>query len=78
VLRHSGGLSDSLTDLISLVSIGDEAPTSQAIAVSQQVIGKVDEKISDLATIVAKDISSFSSTLKKSDLSLLEPHLLLI
>jgi len=78
VLRHSGGLSDSLTDLISLVSIGDEAPTSQAIAVSQQVIGKVDEKISGLATIVAKDISSFSSTLKKSDLSLLEPHLLLI
>jgi photosystem II stability/assembly factor-like uncharacterized protein len=78
VLRHSGGLSDSLTDLISLVSIGDEAPTSQAIAVSQEVIDKVNEKIASLESILKKDLISFRATLMKSDLTTLESNLLLV
>ena len=78
VLRHSGGLSDSLTDLISLVSIGDEAPTSQAIAVSQEVIDKVNEKIASLESILKKDLISFRETLMKSDLTTLESNLLLV
>jgi Sec7-like guanine-nucleotide exchange factor len=78
VLRHSGGLSDSLTDLISLVSIGDEAPTSQAIAVSQEVIDKVNGKITDLENILKKDLTNFRATLMKSDLTTLESNLLLV
>jgi hypothetical protein len=78
VLRHSGGLSDSLTDLISLVSIGDEAPTSQAIAVRQEVIDKVNEKIASLESILKKDLISFRATLMKSDLTTLESNLLLV
>ena len=78
VLRHSGGLSDSLTDLISLVSIGDEAPTSQAIAVSQEVIDKVNEKIASLESILKKDLISFRATLMESDLTTLESNLLLV
>ena len=78
VLRHSGGLSDSLTDLISLVSIGDEAPTSQALAVSQEVIDKVNEKIASLESILKKDLISFRTTLMKSDLTTLESNLLLV
>jgi hypothetical protein len=60
------------------VSIGDEAPTSQAIAVSQEVIDKVNEKIASLESILKKDLISFRATLMKSDLTTLESNLLLV
>ena len=67
VLRHAGGLSDELWDLILLVAIADEAPTSQAVQVSDEVITRTNAQVVGLHSIVANELKALNSALRQAD-----------
>ena len=66
VLRHAGGLSDELWDLILLVAIADEAPTSQAMQISDEVITRTNAELVGLDSIVANELNALNSTLRQA------------
>jgi photosystem II stability/assembly factor-like uncharacterized protein len=71
VLRHQGGLKDELSDLISLVAIADEAPTSQASQISDEVMARVDVQVGCLDAIVAGDLKALNSALRQAGIETL-------
>ena len=59
-LRHPAGLNDTLVDLINTVAIADTAPTTQADAVSREIMAHVDAEIAKLDTLLASDIADIN------------------
>ncbi len=64
VLRHPAGLNDSLVDLISVVAIGDEAPTTQSAQVSEEIMAKVDAHIAQFKALVADEVAGFNEAVR--------------
>jgi photosystem II stability/assembly factor-like uncharacterized protein len=66
VLRHPAGLNDTLLDLIAMTTTADAAPTSQTKAVSKEIMGKIDDQIARLETLVKRDIAPLNAQLAKA------------
>jgi hypothetical protein len=71
VLRHAGGLSDELSDLISLVAIADAAPTSQAVQISDEVISRAHAQLVGLDSIVANELKALNLVLREAGVDVL-------
>lgn len=66
VLRNPAGLDDTLVDLINVASTADAAPTTQAHAVSAEVIGKVREQIAALDHLVDGELAALNTGLAEA------------
>ncbi|MEQ8815911.1 MAG: glycosyl hydrolase [Thalassobaculum sp.] len=66
VLRNPAGLDDTLIDLINVASTADAAPTTQAHAVSAEIIGKVRAQIAALDGIVDGAIATLNAALAEA------------
>jgi photosystem II stability/assembly factor-like uncharacterized protein len=66
VLRHAAGLDDTLGELAWVMSIADAAPTSQAIAVSQDVRAKVDVQLEKLTTLIKGGIAKLNTDIEEA------------
>jgi hypothetical protein len=66
VLRHAAGLNDSLVDLINVVAIADEAPTTQSVQVSEEVMAAVDAQIARLRVLMAGELVGFNAALRET------------
>jgi hypothetical protein len=53
-------LNDTLVDLINTAAIADAKPTEQAIAVSQEIMARVDAEIAKLDLLLSTDISNIN------------------
>ena len=71
VLRHAGGFSDDLSDLVSLVAIADEAPTSQAAQISNEVIANVDAQVARLEALEGGELTALNAALRQAGVELL-------
>ena len=60
VLRNPAGLNDTLVDLINTVAISDTAPTSQADAVSRELMTGVDAEIAKLDAVAVADLAEIN------------------
>jgi photosystem II stability/assembly factor-like uncharacterized protein len=63
VLRHPAGLNDTLVDLISVVAIADEAPTTQSAQVSEEIMAQVDAQIVQLGSLLGGELVAFNAAL---------------
>jgi hypothetical protein len=66
VLRNPAGLNDTLFDMIAMATTADRPPTSQTVAVSREVMAKVDEQVARFEAIVEKDVKPFNAMLAKA------------
>ena len=64
VLRHPAGLDDTLVDLINVVAIADEAPTTQARQVSEEILAQVDDQLARLDALLAADVPELNAQLR--------------
>ncbi|MBL0899966.1 MAG: glycosyl hydrolase, partial [Reyranella sp.] len=69
VLRNPAGLNDTLFDMIAMATTADRPPTSQTVAVSREVMAKVDQQIAAFEAVMAKDIKPFDAMLTKARIS---------
>jgi len=58
VLRNPAGLSDTVLDLISTVSLSDTAPTKSAAAVAREIMARVDAEIGTLERLAATEVTA--------------------
>jgi len=58
VLRNPAGLNDTLLALISAVSVSDTAPTKSAVAVSREIMARVDAEIDKLEQLAATEVTA--------------------
>jgi len=58
VLRNPAGLNDTLQDLIATVYISDSAPTKPAIAVSREIMARVEAEIGKLERLTATEVAA--------------------
>jgi hypothetical protein len=58
VLRNPAGLNDTLLALISTVSVSDTAPTKSAVAVSREIMARVDAEIDKLEQLAATEVTA--------------------
>ncbi|MFM7705396.1 MAG: hypothetical protein ACKO6D_10895, partial [Rubrivivax sp.] len=66
VLRHQAGLDDQLADLVSVVAIADEAPTTPALEVSREAMAQVDEQLGQLQACCGPDLAALNAALRAS------------
>ena len=66
VLRHQAGLDDTLSDLVSVVAIADEAPTQQAREVSQETMAAVDAELGRLGQWVDEELPALNLALREA------------
>ena len=66
VLRNPAGLNDTLMDMVAMTTTADRPPTSQTVAVSGEVMAKVDEQIAKFQAIVEGDIARLNAALAKA------------
>ena len=66
VLRNPAGLDDTLVDLINVASTADAAPTTQAHAVSAEIIGKVRAQIAALDDVVDGPLAALNAALAEA------------
>ena len=71
VLRHEAGLNDTLVDLISVVAIADEAPTTQARQVSDEIMASVDVQLKRLAVCTQRDVPKVNAALRAAGVEVL-------
>ncbi len=71
VLRNPAGLNDTLADLIGVVAIADEAPTSQAREVSDEIMGKVGVQLAGLDALLQTDLVALNAALMVDNVALL-------
>jgi hypothetical protein len=60
VLRNPAGLNDALVGLIATVSLSDTAPTTQAAAVANEVMARVDAEIGKVEQLVTTEIAAIN------------------
>jgi hypothetical protein len=58
VLRNPAGLNDTLQDLIATASMSDTAPTHPAIAVSREIMARVDAELGKLERLLATEVAA--------------------
>ena len=73
VLRHRAGLNDTLSDLISVVSIADEPPTQQAREVSAEAMAKVNAELARLDALVGGEIAALDAALRQAGIEVVGP-----
>jgi hypothetical protein len=73
VLRHRAGLNDTLSDLISVVSIADEPPTQQAREVSAEAMAKVNAELARLDALVGGEIAALDAALRQASIEVVGP-----
>jgi len=66
VLRNPAGLNDTLMDMVAMATTADRPPTSQTIAVSREVMAKVDSEVAKFEQLVADDIAKLNTALTKA------------
>ena len=71
VLRNPAGLNDTLMDLVSVVAIADEAPTSQAVEVSEDIMARVAAEIARLVKLEAGEVAALNAALAKAGVDVL-------
>ena len=71
VLRHPAGLNDTLSDMIGVVAIADEAPTSQARQVSEEIMAKVDIELAKLDKLFTYEVTALNLKLRGAGLEVL-------
>jgi photosystem II stability/assembly factor-like uncharacterized protein len=62
-LRTAAGLDDALGDVISVVEIADEAPTTPAREVAEEVMGKVRAELDKLVALEVGEVAALNSAL---------------
>ena len=67
VLRHQAGLDDQLADMVSVVSIADEAPTTPALEVSREAMAQVDEQLAQLQACCGPELAALNAALRAAD-----------
>lgn len=67
-LNFPGRLLNSLMGLKSQVGVGDYPPTDQVLALSKQVVNKIDQQLIKLAEIEKNEVSAFNELVAKSQL----------
>ena len=60
VLRNPAGLNDTLVDLINTVAISDTAPTTQAEAVSHEIMARADSELTRLADLTTNGLAELN------------------
>jgi hypothetical protein len=73
VLRHPAGLNDTIVDLISVVAIADEAPTTQARQVADETFAQVDDQLARLDALLAADVPAFNADLRAAGVEVIGP-----
>ena len=71
VLRHPAGLNDTLFDMIGVVAIADEAPTSQARLVSEEIMAKVDVELAKLDALFTDNVAALNLKLRGAGIEVL-------
>ena len=66
VLRNPAGLNDTLMDMVAMATTADRPPTSQTIAVSREVMAKVDSEVAKFEKLVAGDIAKLNAQLARA------------
>ena len=66
VLRHQAGLDDLLADMVSVVAIADEAPTTPAREVSREAMGQVDAQLARLAQCFGAELAALNAALREA------------
>ncbi len=72
ILRHPAGLNDTLVDLINVVAIADEAPTSQARQVSEEIMQTVDAEMARFDAATAGPLADLNGALRDGGVGMLE------
>jgi photosystem II stability/assembly factor-like uncharacterized protein len=65
VLRNPAGLNDTLVDLLNTVGMSDTAPTTQAEAVSREIMDRVDAEIAKVDALVSGEIGEINRMVGK-------------
>ncbi|MEN9417573.1 MAG: hypothetical protein RI988_1193 [Pseudomonadota bacterium] len=66
VLRHQAGLDDLLADMVSVVAIADEAPTTPAREVSREAMAQVDAQLARLAQCCGPELATLNVALREA------------
>lgn len=59
-------LNNRLSGVISAASTGDNAPTKQAIAVRDEIVGLIDAQLKQLTMVIDKDVNDFNKAVSSS------------
>ena len=73
VLRNPAGLNDTLLALISTVSVSDTAPTKPAVAVSREIMARVDAEIDKLEQLAATEVTGVNRLALHPDIDGCDP-----
>ena len=60
MLRNPAGLDDTLGDCIDTVAMSDTSPTTQAEAVSREIMAKADAEVAKLDALISGDIAAIN------------------
>ncbi len=66
VLRHPAGLDESLGSMMWTISMADTSPTSQVLAVSDELLAKVDGQLSALDKLVTGPIAELNAKIAEA------------
>src|SRR5262249_19129867 len=65
-LRSRAGLNDTLMDMVAMATTADRPPTSQTIAVTREVMAKVDSEVARFEKLVAGDVAKLNAQFAKA------------
>jgi hypothetical protein len=65
VLRNPAELDDTLVDLINTVAVSDTSPTTQADAISRELMARVAGEIMKLEAVLIGDITAINALAAK-------------
>ncbi len=71
ILRHPAGLNDTLVDLISVVAIADEAPTTPARQVCDEIVAQVDVQLAAWAAVRGAETAGLNAALHVAGVTVL-------
>ncbi len=66
VLRHQAGMDDQIADMVSVVAIADEAPTTPAREVSREAMAQVDAQLARLAQCCGPELAALNAALREA------------
>ncbi len=72
ILRHPAGLDDTLADLISVVAIADEAPTTPARQVCEEIVALVDVQLAAWAAVRGGETAGLNAALHLAGMTVLD------
>ncbi|MEM7033105.1 MAG: glycosyl hydrolase [Chloroflexota bacterium] len=66
--NHGARLGAKMSSLIGVVASADFAPTTQSVAVFEELVTEIDAELANLQTLLDTDLAAFNQTVSKSDL----------